>query len=593
MKKIIRQFKSSILMQLTGIIGLIIIVLVTSIIVTQNYITKMERSSAESLCGSLLKQSCDAFGLYQEELRYQASMFCRLPVEDFLEDLAGEDRIPPKEVLTDEEKKEILDRMQEGYKRMHLKNGEIVSLAIYDRNLRKAASFGRDFDLLQEQVYMRSDDDFNAEWNGEVQNGFYYYYYYPIYDRTSGDETPIGMCVFRLDHWTLDGTLRNILSNYSAAILLSDRNIPQLSFIKSGDIGDESSMAQLEDNPDIIIRSGNWERGIKIKLAISVARNWTLEESLKRTVWPLYLVAIILLGILIFYSYNHMAAPIHKITQFIDNAIAHPNDRLQVQRKDDIGVVAQSLNHMLDENQKMIGEIRKGKILLYEEQIQRQKMEILAYRNQINPHFLYNTLSCIRDMAVFYDVDQIAEMAMALSDIFRYAVNGSNIVTVKDELEYTQIYATIIRYRHMDKITIKTEADSEALDKHIFRLMLQPLVENAVLHGMVENIRPGTVSVRIRHLADTRQLEIVTSDDGTGMDEEKLESVRKLLEKPKENESIGISNIVMRLRLVYGDQYSMRIESRSGEGTEVTVIIPDHIDTEDEFAQKSEIQVDL
>ena len=580
-------------MQLTGIIGLIIIVLVTSIIVTQNYITKMERSSAESLCGSLLKQSCDAFGLYQEELRYQASMFCRLPVEDFLEDLAGEDRIPPKEVLTDEEKKEILDRMQEGYKRMHLKNGEIVSLAIYDRNLRKAASFGRDFDLLQEQVYMRSDDDFNAEWNGEVQNGFYYYYYYPIYDRTSGDETPIGMCVFRLDHWTLDGTLRNILSNYSAAILLSDRNIPQLSFIKSGDIGDESSMAQLEDNPDIIIRSGNWERGIKIKLAISVARNWTLEESLKRTVWPLYLVAIILLGILIFYSYNHMAAPIHKITQFIDNAIAHPNDRLQVQRKDDIGVVAQSLNHMLDENQKMIGEIRKGKILLYEEQIQRQKMEILAYRNQINPHFLYNTLSCIRDMAVFYDVDQIAEMAMALSDIFRYAVNGSNIVTVKDELEYTQIYATIIRYRHMDKITIKTEADSEALDKHIFRLMLQPLVENAVLHGMVENIRPGTVSVRIRHLADTRQLEIVTSDDGTGMDEEKLESVRKLLEKPKENESIGISNIVMRLRLVYGDQYSMRMESRSGEGTEVTVIIPDHIDTEDEFAQKSEIQVDL
>ena len=565
MKKIIRQFKSSILMQLTGIIGLVIIMFMTSIIVTQNYITKMERSSAESLCGSLLKQSCDAFGLYQEELRYQASMFCWLPVEDFLEDLAGEESIPPKEVLTDEERKEIFDRMQEGYERMHLKKGEIVSLAVYDRNLRKAASFGLDFDLLQEQLYMRTDDDFNAEWNGEVQNGFYYYYFYPIYDRTSDDESPIGMCVFRLDHWTLDGTLRNILSNYSAAILLSDRNIPQLSFIKSGDIGDEASMAQLENNPDIIIRSGNWERGI-------------------RTVWPLYIVAIILLGILIFYSYNHMAAPIHRITRFIDNAITHPNDRLQVQREDDIGVVAESLNNMLDENQKMIEEIRQGKILLYEEQILRQKMEILAYRNQINPHFLYNTLSCIRDMAVFYDVDQIAEMAMALSDIFRYAVNGSNIVTVRDELEYTQIYATI---------TIKTEADPEALDKHIFRLMLQPLVENAVLHGMVENIRPGTVSVRIRHLADTKQLEIVTSDDGTGMDEEKLASVRKLLEKPKENESIGISNIVMRLRLVYGDQYSMRIDSRSGEGTEVTVIIPDHIDTEDEFAHKSEIQVDL
>ena len=579
-------------MQLTGIIGLVIIVLMTSIIITQKYIEKMERTSAESLCESLLKQSCDAFGLYQEELRYQASMFCRLPLEDFLEDVAGKDQIPQKEVLTDEERKIILDRMQESYERMHLKKGEIVSLAVYDRNLRKAAGFGLDFDLLPEQVYMRSDDDFNAEGNGDPQNGFYYYYYYPIYDRSSGSDTPIGMCVFRLDHWTLDGTLRNILSSYSAAVLLSDRNIPQLSFIKSGDIGNESSMAELEKNPDIIIRSGNWERGIKIKLAISVSKNWILEESLKRTVWPLYMVAVILLGILIFYSYNHMAAPIHKITQFIDNAIAHPNDRLAVRREDDIGVVAQSLNHMLDENQKMIGEIRQGKILLYEEQIRRQKMEILAYRNQINPHFLYNTLSCIRDMAVFYDVDQIAEMAMALSDIFRYAVNGSNIVTVRDELEYTQIYTSIIRYRHMDKITIKTEADSEALDKHIFRLMLQPLVENAVLHGMVENIRPGTVSVRIRHLADTRQLEIVTSDDGTGMDEEKLARVRDLLENPKENESIGISNIVMRLRLVYGDQYSMRIDSRSGEGTEVTVVIPDHIDTEEKLAYNSEIQGD-
>ena len=579
-------------MQLTGIIGLVIIVLMTSIIITQKNIAKMERTSAESLCESLLKQSCDAFGLYQEELRYQASMFCRLPLEDFLEDVAGKDQIPQKEVLTDEARKIILDRMQESYERMHLKKGEIVSLAVYDRNLRKAACFGRDFDLLPEQVYMRSDDDFNAEGNGDPQNGFYYYYYYPIYDRSSGSDTPIGMCVFRLDHWTLDGTLRNILSSYSAAVLLSDRNIPQLSFIKSGDIGNESSMAELEKNPDIIIRSGNWERGIKIKLAISVSKNWILEESLKRTVWPLYMVAVILLGILIFYSYNHMAAPIHKITQFIDNAIAHPNDRLAVRREDDIGVVAQSLNHMLDENQKMIGEIRQGKILLYEEQIRRQKMEILAYRNQINPHFLYNTLSCIRDMAVFYDVDQIAEMAMALSDIFRYAVNGSNIVTVRDELEYTQIYTSIIRYRHMDKITIKTEADSEALDKHIFRLMLQPLVENAVLHGMVENIRPGTVSVRIRHLADTRQLEIVTSDDGTGMDEEKLARVRDLLENPKENESIGISNIVMRLRLVYGDQYSMRIDSRSGEGTEVTVVIPDHIDTEEKLAYNSEIQGD-
>ena len=129
----------------------------------------------------------------------------------------------------------------------------------------------------------------------------------------------------------------------------------------------------------------------------------------------------------------------------------------------------------------------------------------------------------------------------------------------------------------MDKITIRTEADPDALDKHIFRLMLQPLVENAVLHGMVENIGPGTVSVRIRHLPETQQLEIVTSDDGTGMSEEKLAGVREILENPKENESIGLSNIVMRLRLFYGEEYSISIDSEEGTGTEVKVIIPDHI----------------
>ena len=97
---------------------------------------------------------------------------------------------------------------------------------------------------------------------------------------------------------------------------------------------------------------------------------------------------------------------------------------------------------------------------------------------------------------------------------------------------------------------------------------------------MVENIGPGTVSVRIRHLPDTQQLEIVTSDDGTGMDEEKLAKVREILVNPKENESIGISNIVMRLRLFYGDSYSLSIDSEEGKGTEVKVIVPDHISAE-------------
>ena len=597
MNKIIRQIKSSILLQLTGIVFLIIIVLITTMVMLQNYIGAMERKNAETLCESLMEQSSDALGLYQEKLRYQASLFCRLPLETFLkEEHPEENRKGPQEenpeenpeedrggqgsgqiALTETEREEILSEMQENFGRIRLKNGEITSIVVYDDQLRKAAVFGQDFDLAPDQKYLRTEDDFNAVRIDGRDDDFYYYYYYPIFEGMSDDESPVGMCVFRMDHWTLDGTFRNIISDSSAAVFLSDRYIPELSLITSGIAGGADSIGELRDNGDFIVREGNWERGIKIGIAASISENWALEEGIRKAIWPLYFLAVVLLDILIFYSYNHMARPLHGITRFINNAIEHPDDRLKIQREDDIGVVAESLNHMLDENQKMIEEIKEGKIRLYEEQIQRQKMEILAYRNQINPHFLYNTLSCIRDMAVFYDVDTIAEMTMALSDIFRYAVNGSDIVTVKDELDYTQIYATIIRYRHMDKITIRTEADPDALDKHIFRLMLQPLVENAVLHGMVENIGPGTVSVRIRHLPETQQLEIVTSDDGTGMSEEKLAGVREILENPKENESIGISNIVMRLRLFYGEEYSISIDSEEGTGTEVKVIIPDHI----------------
>lgn len=580
-------------MQLTGIVGLIIIVLITTLVILQNYISVMERRNAETLCESLMKQSSDALDLYQEKLRYQASLFSRLPLRGFHKEGSRAGQEAGKNPLSETEREEIISEMQDNYGRIRLKNGEITSIAVFDDQLRKAAVFGQDFDLTPDQKYLRTEDDFNAMRVDGRESDFYYYYYYPIYEGMAEDELPIGMCVFRMNHWTLDGTLRNIISEYSAAVFLSDRYIPELSLITSGNTGSAEAIGKLRHNGDYIVREGNWERGIKIAIAVPISENWNLEEGIRKVIWPLYFLAVILLDILILYSYNYMARPIHGITRFINNAIKHPDDRLPVQREDDIGVVAKSLNHMLDENQKMIEEIKEGKIRLYEEQIQRQKMEILAYRNQINPHFLYNTLSCIRDMAVFYDVDTIAEMTMALSDIFRYAVNGSNIVTVKDELDYTQIYATIIRYRHMEKITITTEADPDALDKHIFRLMLQPLVENAVLHGMVENIGPGTVSVRIRHLADTQQLEIVTADDGTGMNEEKLAGVRGILLNPKENESIGISNIVMRLRLFYGDEYSMSIESEEGKGTEVKVIIPDHISAQRVGPEESNGQGDV
>ena len=246
-----------------------------------------------------------------------------------------------------------------------------------------------------------------------------------------------------------------------------------------------------------------------------------------------------------------------------------------MKRVDDIGVVASSLDKMLDENQKMIEELKAGKITLYETRLARQKMEILAYRNQINPHFLYNTLSCMRDMALIHDEDDIADMAMALSDIFRYAVKGSNIVTFRNEVQYMEKYASIINYRFGGKITIVTDISDEVLDKPAIRFLLQPLVENSVFHGLEESLDPGTVSTKVSMSGD--RIEIVVEDNGVGMDEDTLEAVREMIDNPGDSASIGLSNIVQRLRLFYDDDYQITVDSEEGKGTRIVISLPDHI----------------
>jgi two-component system sensor histidine kinase YesM len=244
-------------------------------------------------------------------------------------------------------------------------------------------------------------------------------------------------------------------------------------------------------------------------------------------------------------------------------------------RTDDIGIVASSLDRLLDENKRMIEELKEGKISLYETRLARQKMEILAYRNQINPHFLYNTLSCMRDMALIHDEDDIADMAMSLSDIFRYAVKGSNIVTFRDEVQYIEKYASIINYRFSGKISIVTDIADEVLDKPAIRFLLQPLVENSVFHGLEESVEPGYVSTRVFMNGD--RIEIAVEDNGVGMDEDTLEAVREMINDPGESASIGLSNIVQRLRLFYDDEYTVTVDSIEGEGTSIVISLPDHI----------------
>ena len=287
-----------------------------------------------------------------------------------------------------------------------------------------------------------------------------------------------------------------------------------------------------------------------------------------------------MLFLLLYCNYS-IIKPITGISAFIRKINQNPDSRLSLDRPDEIGTVAKSLNQMLDEKQKMQLEIEQVKYLAYETELSKKQAEILAYRSQINPHFLYNTFECIRDMALFYDVDDIAELTMALSNVFRFAVKGSDMVTVENELDHIREYAKIVNYRFMGKICIEIEAENSILNCSVLKLLLQPLVENAVFHGLEQKIENGTVWVRV-FSSDDQKLCFVVEDDGCGIEPEHLKQITASLETEKNTTKIGVFNIYQRLKLHYDKQFSFDIKSISGKGTCITIMIPQKMMTEAE-----------
>ncbi|MCR4678911.1 MAG: sensor histidine kinase [Lachnospiraceae bacterium] len=557
----IQKIRNSLLLQLICIILAVLIVLTGTLYISYRYVRQTTYNYAEALSDSLLRQADNAMSLYEENLRYNAEALCQYVV---MEDMSEENKDAQQA------------KISSYYSQIALKNREIVSAILLDKDMNTLVSLGKPVTLPKKQQYLRKGEDLNADWYYPDSKDFYYAFFYPIYGGAGGSaQEQLGMCVFILEPWRIDGTLNNILNDSMAAMLLSDSNKLDLSFSTFGNVPSDVTMAELKANEDYVYREGNWQNGIRIAVAVSVSGNSEGSESVRKLIMLAAILITLFLAIIIFFSYYMMARPIHAIDRFIDDSIKHPERRLKFRRTDEIGTVAASLNHMLDENQRMIEEIKDSKIRLYETELAQQKMEILAYRNQINPHFLYNTLSCIRDMALINDEDNIAEVAMALSDIFRYAVKGSNIVTVRDEVSHIERYARIMDYRFMGKIAIKTDVEEAVMDKPMIRFFLQPLVENSVFHGLESKMDAGYVNVCIKSAGD--RMEMTVTDNGCGMDAETLENYRDEINNPRESGGIGLSNIVQRLRLFYGDDYTITADSEIDKGTVIRISVPDHM----------------
>lgn len=250
--------------------------------------------------------------------------------------------------------------------------------------------------------------------------------------------------------------------------------------------------------------------------------------------------------------------------------------------QDEIGVLARTYNsmashiqHLQQEQARYIQLLEEEKARADIEQALKRRAELTALQAQMTPHFLYNTLDSIRWKAERAGHEDISRMTTALATLFRIALSqGRELITVEQELRHVESYLMIQKMRYSDRMTYSIEVPPELLALTTVKLILQPLVENAIYHGIKESTHSGHVLVTGCRIGDVLELQV--SDNGLGIPEQRLALLQADLAKGKSvsREGYGIFNVNERIRLHFGIQYGLSLESEWGKGTVATVRLP-------------------
>ena len=329
--------------------------------------------------------------------------------------------------------------------------------------------------------------------------------------------------------------------------------------------GEQKSIT-IQGNEYLLSASLEHESGWKFISVTSL-----IEQQHKVT--RLYLVflfsAILLLMVVIWIS-NRLAEsfnrPIQKLTEKMQ--LVEQGDlsvRANLKYHDEIGTLGDNFDHMLDKMNTLV------------EDIQTEKQRTLAARlkslqEQIKPHFLYNTLDTINWMAREHGADDVVKMVEALTNMFRLGLSqGKDYITVREELEHVKNYLYIQSVRYEDKLTYEIDADENCMEIVIPKLILQPLVENSIYHGIKLKKMGGSIKVSAKR--NESMLYLTVYDTGLGMSEEELKNLKDTIEKIKQGEqrSFGMTYVIERLKLYANDGFDIDVDSAQGKYTRVSI----------------------
>ena len=237
-----------------------------------------------------------------------------------------------------------------------------------------------------------------------------------------------------------------------------------------------------------------------------------------------------------------------------------------VESQNEIGSLTKSFNVMTHRIQDLMEQNIR-------EQEAKRKSELKALQSQINPHFLYNTLDSIIWMAEGKKNEEVVLMTASLARLLRQSIsNEDEVVSIGQEVEYARGYLTIQKMRYKDKMEFQIEVDPSILHIPLIKLVLQPVIENAIYHGLKYKESKGLLLVKGFMKNDNAVLQVI--DNGVGMDEETLAHIYERHKVNYQSNGVGVYNVQKRLQLYYGNEYGITYESKKGEGTTATITIP-------------------
>ncbi len=416
-------------------------------------------------------------------------------------------------------------------------------------------------------------------------------YLLPVY--LIGDEKKIGLCIIVCKLDFMQELIKKISLTENSLFLITDAentvaasNNLQL----RGETPDELELTDYEDgnrqisyknNKCMLYYHGIPETGWKI-INITPLNDLTIDMKTVTNfgikIGIVFTVLIIITGFIFIRS---ITLPVNELIYFMEHIGKNNiNSRIPYFTSNEIGKLSCYINKMLDNIEEMTNKVMNAKTTLYETQLAHKQAELIAFQSQINPHFLYNTLECIRSIAFSHNMKSIVDISISMAKIFRYSIKGGDYVEVRDEVECISDYLTIMKIRHENRFKFTIDIHEQIYGKKILKMILQPLVENAVFHGLEQKNGQGSLMITGRFIEGSSAIRFEITDSGKGIAPAELTTIRKYIsahttgDLNRNKRCLGLINISRRIRLFYGVNSSFEIFSKLNEGTKVVLVLP-------------------